>query len=345
MSTARTQTGFLDSEVLTRNMETSDFSFEELCGGNISIYLVLPPDKLETYARWLRLMVSIAIRAVARGPEDRGRSKDRSNRPSGAVRARRVWDDREAERGRAGLRPHGRAGDDHVGLRAGPQSTEARLPRPLGDVHRQFAGDDVLRRHGQFHGGVYQQDAGHLDGRAHERLNNRRHVGCAHRRNSPLCKSQRTSIQTSTSYSTQMMSRALLNPDEVRGLNARSVHHHGTLPADSRPADRVPRGLGSLALRAARSALSASPSRCAGGRCRDRLSRWVRSRGCSRSTATRSKRCGADDRKCSAYRKRKSRAQLCQRQRALAVDLHPGHGRRRFGVSEGTLSGGRRLEG
>jgi type IV secretion system protein VirD4 len=48
-------------------METSDFSFDELCGGNISVYLVLPPDKLETYARWLRLMVSIGIRAVARG--------------------------------------------------------------------------------------------------------------------------------------------------------------------------------------------------------------------------------------------------------------------------------------
>ena len=67
MSTARTQTAFLDSDVLARNMEASDFSFEELCRGNISIYLVLPPDKLQTYARWLRLMVSIAIRAVARG--------------------------------------------------------------------------------------------------------------------------------------------------------------------------------------------------------------------------------------------------------------------------------------
>ena len=67
MSTARTQTGFLDSEVLNRNMDESDFCFGDLCGGNVSVYLVLPPDKLQTYARWLRLMVSIAIRAVARG--------------------------------------------------------------------------------------------------------------------------------------------------------------------------------------------------------------------------------------------------------------------------------------
>ena len=67
VSAARTQTSFLDSSVLNESMESSDFSFEELCEGNTSVYLVLPPDKLETYARWLRLMVSVGIRAVARG--------------------------------------------------------------------------------------------------------------------------------------------------------------------------------------------------------------------------------------------------------------------------------------
>jgi type IV secretion system protein VirD4 len=66
ISAARTQTAFLDTATLNRAMESSDFNFEELCGGGTSIYLVLPPDKFKTYARWLRLMVSIAIRAVAR---------------------------------------------------------------------------------------------------------------------------------------------------------------------------------------------------------------------------------------------------------------------------------------
>jgi type IV secretion system protein VirD4 len=66
-SNARTQTAFLDSPTLKRNMEVSDFSFEDLCRGNTSVYLVLPPDKLETYARWLRLMVTVGIRAVGRG--------------------------------------------------------------------------------------------------------------------------------------------------------------------------------------------------------------------------------------------------------------------------------------
>jgi len=67
VSSARTQTAFLDNVKLSASMESSDFGFEEICTGNASIYLVLPPDKLDTYARWLRLMVSAGLRAVARG--------------------------------------------------------------------------------------------------------------------------------------------------------------------------------------------------------------------------------------------------------------------------------------
>jgi type IV secretion system protein VirD4 len=66
ISSARTQTDFLDYPNLNQSMNSSDFSFDELCAGNVSIYLVLPPDKLQSCARWLRLMVSIAIRAVTR---------------------------------------------------------------------------------------------------------------------------------------------------------------------------------------------------------------------------------------------------------------------------------------
>jgi type IV secretion system protein VirD4 len=66
ISTALTQTAFLDSSALAANMATSDFSFDDLVNGTATIYLVLPVDKLQTYGRWLRLMVSIAIRTVAR---------------------------------------------------------------------------------------------------------------------------------------------------------------------------------------------------------------------------------------------------------------------------------------
>lgn len=66
ISTALTQTAFLDSLALSQSMADSDFCFEDLVNGYNSIYLVLPVDKLQTYGRWLRLMISIAIRTVAR---------------------------------------------------------------------------------------------------------------------------------------------------------------------------------------------------------------------------------------------------------------------------------------
>lgn len=62
-SSARTQTAFLDSMPEQQN---SDFSFDELATGRTTVYLVLPADKLRTDGRWLRLMVSMAIRAVQR---------------------------------------------------------------------------------------------------------------------------------------------------------------------------------------------------------------------------------------------------------------------------------------
>jgi len=67
ISTALTQTAFLDSKTLAANMGASDFSFEDLLTDQgVTIYLVLPIDKLQTFGRWLRLMVSIGIRTVAR---------------------------------------------------------------------------------------------------------------------------------------------------------------------------------------------------------------------------------------------------------------------------------------
>lgn len=71
ISTALTQTAFLDSNTLAQNLEASDFSFDDLINGLATIYLVLPVDKLQTYGRWLRLMVSIGIRTIARNVRQR----------------------------------------------------------------------------------------------------------------------------------------------------------------------------------------------------------------------------------------------------------------------------------
>lgn len=66
VSTALTQTAFLDSAPLGENLSHSDFDIEDITRGPHSIYLVLPVDKLYTYGRWLRLLVSLGIRTVAR---------------------------------------------------------------------------------------------------------------------------------------------------------------------------------------------------------------------------------------------------------------------------------------
>ncbi|MCM0753620.1 hypothetical protein DEA98_29435 (plasmid) [Brucella pseudogrignonensis] len=34
----------------------SDFRFADLKRRNVSVFLVLPPDRLSTYSRWLRLL-------------------------------------------------------------------------------------------------------------------------------------------------------------------------------------------------------------------------------------------------------------------------------------------------
>lgn len=69
ISCALTQTAFLDSATLAANLSESDFSFSDLVNQKATIYLVLPIDKLQTYGRWLRLMVSLGIRTVARHTE------------------------------------------------------------------------------------------------------------------------------------------------------------------------------------------------------------------------------------------------------------------------------------
>lgn len=67
VSTALTQLGFLDNTTLQENLLGSSFSFADIVSEEgATVFLVLPVDKLTTYSRWLRLMVSIGIRSVAR---------------------------------------------------------------------------------------------------------------------------------------------------------------------------------------------------------------------------------------------------------------------------------------
>ena len=66
LSSAQRHTHFLDSPRMAQVLERSDFRFADLKSGTASVYLVLPPDRLDAYARWLRLMVAQALTEMAR---------------------------------------------------------------------------------------------------------------------------------------------------------------------------------------------------------------------------------------------------------------------------------------
>lgn len=66
MASAQAQTHFLDSARIQENTERSDFKFEDLKTKPMTIYLVLPSDRLNAFGRWMRLLVQQAITLNAR---------------------------------------------------------------------------------------------------------------------------------------------------------------------------------------------------------------------------------------------------------------------------------------
>ncbi len=66
ISSARAMTHILDSPDLVDNLAASDFDFGEAKAQAMTVFIVLPADLLESYAKWLRLLVSQAIVAMIR---------------------------------------------------------------------------------------------------------------------------------------------------------------------------------------------------------------------------------------------------------------------------------------
>lgn len=62
-------THFLDSPRITNVISRSDFHFAELQQRTVSVFLVLPPNRLDAYSRWLRLLISQALQDIARHAE------------------------------------------------------------------------------------------------------------------------------------------------------------------------------------------------------------------------------------------------------------------------------------
>lgn len=66
IASLQSHTHFLDSPRMRESLSFSDFRFEDLKTANMTIYLVLPADRLETFGRWLRLMIQQALTINAR---------------------------------------------------------------------------------------------------------------------------------------------------------------------------------------------------------------------------------------------------------------------------------------
>ena len=94
LSTAQRHTHFLDSRRATVCMTRSDFSLADLRRRVTSVFLVLPPNRLDAFSRWLPLLVSQALGEIAREAEALSRA---SRGRTGALRG--FW-----------MRPEGTAG-------------------------------------------------------------------------------------------------------------------------------------------------------------------------------------------------------------------------------------------
>lgn len=66
ISVAHQHTDFLKSPALQRSLAVSTFDVKALSKGNTTLYILIPPDKLKTQPKWLRLVITTTMRAVLR---------------------------------------------------------------------------------------------------------------------------------------------------------------------------------------------------------------------------------------------------------------------------------------
>ena len=66
LASLQAHTHFLDSPRMRESLAASDFRFEDLKTSRMTLYLVLPSDRLQTFGRWLRLLIQQALTINAR---------------------------------------------------------------------------------------------------------------------------------------------------------------------------------------------------------------------------------------------------------------------------------------
>ncbi len=70
---AKTHTNFLDSPRVSRDLARPGVDFRTLKDRAVTVYLVLPPVRLVTHAKWLRLVIAGAIEALRKTLDRKGR--------------------------------------------------------------------------------------------------------------------------------------------------------------------------------------------------------------------------------------------------------------------------------
>jgi type IV secretion system protein VirD4 len=71
MSSCHSQTDFLKSNSLQESISKSTFDINKLTEGNTTLYVIIPPDKMDSQSKWLRLVVASSLRAVVRNRNKR----------------------------------------------------------------------------------------------------------------------------------------------------------------------------------------------------------------------------------------------------------------------------------
>jgi type IV secretion system protein VirD4 len=69
LSTAQRHTHFLDSPAILRTLTGSSLNLGDLKTSTLSLYCVIPPERLGSHGRWLRLVAGSAIHAMLQSPK------------------------------------------------------------------------------------------------------------------------------------------------------------------------------------------------------------------------------------------------------------------------------------
>lgn len=64
IETAASETAFLDDEPIMRDLQGTGFDFTDMRREIVTVYLILPIGCLITHAKWLRLIITVALRAL-----------------------------------------------------------------------------------------------------------------------------------------------------------------------------------------------------------------------------------------------------------------------------------------